>query len=152
MREILEHQPLISGPSDFCSQTTTLNTMSTPKGADSERLAVQRQLKIKVGAAKRLLKEHNLYTKEAGDHHRKVARIVAENGEEWEIKIATRLFEESQRMIKDTGDRLEKAIQELKTLIDSAKSRPEFSEDKELLVAEKELTEATAGLLANKAP
>jgi hypothetical protein len=38
----------------------------------------------------RLLKEHNLYTKEAGDHHRKVARIVAENGEEWEIKIAVR--------------------------------------------------------------
>ncbi|KAH0837956.1 tubulin binding cofactor A [Lanmaoa asiatica] len=118
--------------------------MSAPKGADSAKLAVQRQLKIKVGAAKRLLKEHNLYKKEAEDHHRKLDRIVAENGEEWDIKNARRLFEESQRMIKDTGDRLQKAIQELKTLIDSVKSSPEFSEDKELLEAEKDLTEATA--------
>ncbi|KAF8559962.1 tubulin binding cofactor A [Imleria badia] len=118
--------------------------MSAAKGTDSEKLAIQRQLKIKVGAAKRLLKEHILYKKEAEDHHRNVDRKVAENAEEWDIKIARRLFEESQRMIKDTGDRLEKATQELKTLIDSVKSRPEFTEDKELLEAEKEFTEASA--------
>ncbi|KAF8140665.1 tubulin binding cofactor A [Boletus edulis] len=118
--------------------------MSTSKGTDSEKVAVQRQLKIKVGAAKRLLKEHDIYKKEAEDRQCKVDRIVAENGEEWEIRIAKRLSEESQRMIKDTGDRLEKTVQDLKTLIDSVKSRPEFTQDKELLDAEKELTEATA--------
>ncbi|KAG9313989.1 tubulin binding cofactor A [Chiua virens] len=117
--------------------------MSTPKGVDSDKLAVQRQLKIKVGAAKRLLKEHNLYRNEAKDQETKVERMVAENGDEWDIKNATRILDESRRMIKDSGDRLEKVIQELKTLIDSVKSRPEFSENKELLDAEKELTEAT---------
>ncbi|KAI9570190.1 tubulin binding cofactor A [Boletus coccyginus] len=126
--------------------------MSTPKGTNSDKLAIQRQLKIKVGAAKRLFKEHKLYKAEADDRRQKLDRIVAEGGEEWEIKNAKRLFEESGRMIKDTGDRLEKATQELKTLVDSVKSKPEFSEDKELLEAEKELTEATGALLANIAP
>ncbi|KAN0100250.1 Tubulin binding cofactor A [Tylopilus felleus] len=125
--------------------------MSAQKGTGSETLAVQRQLKIRVGAAKRLLKEHNLYKKEADDQQRKVDRMVAENGDEWEIKNAKRIFEEFQRMIKDTGDRLEKATQELKTLIDSVQSRPEFSDDKELLEAEKQFTEASATLLADKA-
>lgn len=64
-------------------------------------------------------------------------------------------------MIKDTGGRLEKATQELKTLIvglpfhsmtshasyrkpqDSVKARPEFTEDEELLEAEKLFTEAS---------
>ncbi|KAG8219436.1 tubulin binding cofactor A [Butyriboletus roseoflavus] len=118
--------------------------MSASKVTDSERLAIQRQLKIKVGAAKRLLKELVLYKKEGEDNHRKVDQRIAENGEEWDIKNAKRLFEESQRMVKDTGDRLGKAIQELRTLVDSVKSRPEFSEDKELLDAVKDLTEATA--------
>jgi len=126
--------------------------MSAPKGADSEKLAVQRQLKIKLGAAKRLLKEHNLYRKEAEEHERKVDRKVSENGEEWDIKIAKRLLEESRRMIEDTGDRLEKAVQELKPLVDTVKSRPEFFEGVEgLLEAEKELEEANVVLQANKA-
>ena len=38
----------------------------------------------------RLLKEHNLYKKEADDQQRKVDRMVAENGDEWEIKNAVR--------------------------------------------------------------
>ena len=90
--------------------------MPAPKGVDSDKLAVHRQLKIKVGATKRwaryfrstlhvlansdrchaiernrLLKEHKLYRKEAEEQERKVDRLVAANGEEWEIKNAVRI-------------------------------------------------------------
>lgn len=38
----------------------------------------------------RLLKEHNLYRKEAEEHERKVDGKISENCEEWDIKIAVR--------------------------------------------------------------
>lgn len=40
----------------------------------------------------RLFKEHKLYRNEAEGNQRKVDRIVAENGEEWEIKNAVRVL------------------------------------------------------------
>lgn len=53
MGEILEYSAAYLPTIRFCSQTATPNTMSTPKGTNSDKLAIQRQLKIKVGAAKR---------------------------------------------------------------------------------------------------
>ncbi|KIJ22157.1 hypothetical protein PAXINDRAFT_64443 [Paxillus involutus ATCC 200175] len=118
--------------------------MSASNGENAERLAIHRQLKIKVGVTKRLLKEHILYGKEAGEQQRKVDKLIADNAEGWEIRQATRIFDESQRMIKDTSVRLGKAVQELQTLVSAVKTKPQFSEDKELAEAEKELGEASA--------
>ncbi|KAF8841926.1 tubulin binding cofactor A [Paxillus ammoniavirescens] len=118
--------------------------MSASNGENAERLAIYRQLKIKAGVTKRLLKEHNLYGKEAGEQQLKLDKMIAENAEDWEIRQAKRIFDESQRMIKDTSVRLGKAVQELQTLVSAVKTKPEFSEDKELAEAEKELGEASA--------
>ncbi|KIL01030.1 hypothetical protein PAXRUDRAFT_821042 [Paxillus rubicundulus Ve08.2h10] len=118
--------------------------MSTPSGENAERPAIHRQLKIKVGVTKRLLKEYHLYSKDAGEQQRKLDKMIAENAEGWEIRQAKRIFDESQRMIKDTSVRLSKAVQELQTLVSTVKTKPEFSEDKELVEAEKELGEASA--------
>ncbi|KAH7886188.1 tubulin binding cofactor A [Phlebopus sp. FC_14] len=116
--------------------------MSTPNGPNG-KLAVHRQLKIKVSSAKRLLKEYVLYGKEAEEQKRKLDKLIAENAEEWDIKNARRILEESQRMIKDSDVRLGNAVQELRALVVSVKNKPEFAEDEELIKAEEALEEAS---------
>ncbi|KAF9225366.1 tubulin binding cofactor A [Gyrodon lividus] len=118
--------------------------MSTPNGTNAEKLAIHRQLKIKVGATKRLLKEYSMYSKEAEEQQRKLDKMIAKNAEEWDIKNAGRILDESQRMIKDSNDRLGKAVEKLQTFVYSVKTKPEFSEDTQLTEAEKELEEAIA--------
>ncbi|EIW87116.1 tubulin binding cofactor A [Coniophora puteana RWD-64-598 SS2] len=105
--------------------------------------SVHRQLKIKVGATQRLLKEHGLYGKEAEDQKRKVDKMVADNADEYEIKNARRIQEESVRMIKDTTERLGKTVQDLRDLIVQVKQHPQFAEDEELIKAEEALEQAS---------
>lgn len=106
----------------------------------SNKPAVHRQLNIKSGVAKRLLKEHILYAKEAEEQQRKLDKLIANNAEEWDVKSARRILEESHRMIKDSDNRLGKAVQDLRELVLRVKSQPEFAEDVELLHAEEALT------------
>ncbi|OJA15959.1 putative protein 42 [Rhizopogon vesiculosus] len=112
----------------------------------SDRPAIHRQLNIKSGVAKRLLKEHVLYAKEAEEQQRKVDKLIADNAEEWDTKSARRILEESHRMIKDSDNRLGKAVQDLRELVLRVKSRTEFAEDSELLHAEEALEEASVHL------
>ncbi|OAX36751.1 hypothetical protein K503DRAFT_801785 [Rhizopogon vinicolor AM-OR11-026] len=88
----------------------------------SDKPAIHRQLNIKSGVAKRLLKEHILYAKEAEEQQRKVDKLIADNAEEWDTKSALyadqrRILEESHRMIKDSDNRLGKAVQDLRELV-----------------------------------
>ncbi|KIJ66378.1 hypothetical protein HYDPIDRAFT_180825 [Hydnomerulius pinastri MD-312] len=117
--------------------------MSAPNGANDEKPAVHRQLKIKVNSTKRLLKEHILYGKEAEEQKRKLDKMIAENADEWDTLNVRRIFDESQRMIKDSDDRLGKAVQELRGLVVSVKNKREFAEDEELVKAEEALQEAS---------
>ncbi|KAG2138674.1 tubulin binding cofactor A-domain-containing protein [Suillus bovinus] len=112
----------------------------------SDKPAVHRQLNIKSGVAKRLLKEHILYAKEAEEQQRKLDKLIANNAEEWDVKSAKRILEESHRMIKDSDNRLGKAVQDLRELVIRVKSQPEFAEDVELLHAEEALEEASVHL------
>lgn len=105
--------------------------------------SVHRHLKIKVGATQRLLKEHTLYGKEAEEQKRKVDKLVADNADEFEIKNARRILDESQRMIKDTNERLGKAVQDLRDLIVQVKQHTQFTEDEELIKAEEALEQAS---------
>jgi len=107
--------------------------------------AVQRQLKIKSGAVQRLAKETKLYRKETGQLETKLGKLVVDGAEEWDIKNATKMVAESQKMILDTTTRLGKAVDDLQALIKSAKEESGFAaDDEELLKAEKTVQEATA--------
>jgi tubulin-specific chaperone A len=103
---------------------------------------VRRQLKIKSGAVQRLHKETRLYRKEAEDLEKKKTRLITEGAEEWDIKNATKMIEESMKMVDDTTGRLDKAVDELETLVTSANKEGELSQDEDFLKAEKILQEA----------
>jgi len=98
--------------------------------------AIRRQLKIKSGVVQRLTKENGLYRKEADQLEAKKNKFIADGAEHWDISNATKMMEESKKMIHDTFTRLEKAIEELAGLITSAKGEAELTDDKELIKAE----------------
>ncbi|KDQ63027.1 hypothetical protein JAAARDRAFT_363888 [Jaapia argillacea MUCL 33604] len=108
----------------------------------SDAAAIRRQLKIKSGSVKRLLKEHNMYRKEAEELKLKVEKLVATGGDEWDIKNGDKMMEESNKMVKDTEQRLGVVAQELRDLVVRLKRDPKFADDEELIKAEDALEEA----------
>jgi len=102
--------------------------------------AVRKQLKIKSSATQRLAKEAKLYATETTALEAKRAKFIADGAEEWDIKNATKMVDESKKMIVDAKTRLEKAVEDLQLLITSAKAA-EF-EVEELINAEKIVQEA----------
>ncbi|KII94011.1 hypothetical protein PLICRDRAFT_412855 [Plicaturopsis crispa FD-325 SS-3] len=109
----------------------------------SDPASIRRQLKIKSGVATRMAKEHNLYRKEAEDQKLKLDKFVAEGAEDWDIGNATRMLEESHRMITDSSTRLGKAVGDLRDLIVSARKNTALEGDEELLKAEEALEKAS---------
>jgi len=111
----------------------------------SDTAAVQRQLRIKSGVVQRLAKETKLYLKETGQLETKLDKLTADSAEEWDIKNARKMVDESQKMIVDCTTRLGKAVEDLQALVKSAKEDSGLpAEDEELVKAEKTLQEATA--------
>ncbi|KAJ7922879.1 tubulin binding cofactor A-domain-containing protein [Mycena leptocephala] len=110
----------------------------------SDTAAVRRQLKIKTGVTSRLKKEHEHYQKEAVDQKLKKDKLIADgvDDSEWEVKNAGKMLDESEKMIKDSEERLAKAYGELRDLIVSAKKDPELTKDEAFLKAEGILEEA----------
>ncbi|KAF9270789.1 hypothetical protein L218DRAFT_952862 [Marasmius fiardii PR-910] len=106
---------------------------------------LKRQLKIKSGAAKRLLKEKGLYQKEAEEMKRKLDKLISDGvpEDEWEVKNATRLCEESNKMIQDSSDRLSSTVAELRQAVIAAKKEAALAEDSNLIEAEEVLQEAS---------
>ncbi|THH19677.1 hypothetical protein EW146_g1534 [Bondarzewia mesenterica] len=105
--------------------------------------ATRKQLKIKAGSTKRLLKEHGMYREQVEDNKRKLDKLVADGAEGWDVRSATRLWEESQRMVVDTDNRLGKVVGELREVVVQAKKASALAEDEELLKAEEVLEEAS---------
>ncbi|KAJ6623115.1 tubulin binding cofactor A-domain-containing protein [Mycena sp. CBHHK59/15] len=83
----------------------------------SDIAALRRQLKIKSGVTMRLKKENGMYQKEVVDQKLKKVKLVADGAEEWDIKNAGKMEEESEKMIKDSATRLDKAYGELRDLV-----------------------------------
>jgi len=98
--------------------------------------AMRRQLKIQSGVVQRLAKENKLYREEALQLEAKKNKFIADGAEHWDISNATKMMEESQKMILDTSTRLEKAVEGLIALITSAKGEKELTNDEELIKAE----------------
>ncbi|KAF8167439.1 tubulin binding cofactor A [Crassisporium funariophilum] len=98
----------------------------------SDLPAIRRQLRIKSGVVSRLTKETTLYRKEAEQLETKRDKFIADGAENWDIGNSTRMAEESRKMVQDTITRLTKAVEDLETLITSAKKEPALAEDEEL--------------------
>nr|GAT61315.1 predicted protein [Mycena chlorophos] len=129
----------------FCQHSLAIhlereNTQTNHEMADIP--ALRRQLKIKAGATSRLKKEHDMYLKEVDDLKIKKDKLVADGADEWDVKNATRMLEESQKMITDTEGRLAKAYDDLRDAVVAAKKEPELATDEEYLKAEGVLEEA----------
>ncbi|KAL0066572.1 hypothetical protein AAF712_006375 [Marasmius tenuissimus] len=95
---------------------------------------IKRQLKIKSGATKRLFKENGLYRNESEDLKRKLDKLIADGvpEDEWEVRNARRLCEESNKMIQDTSERLGSNVADLRELVVAAKKEPSLAEDTDL--------------------
>jgi len=104
-------------------------------------ITIRRQLRIKSGVVHRLTKENGLYRKEADQLDAKKNKFIADGAEHWDISNATNMSEESRKMIQDTSTRLEKAAEELGTLITSVKTKLAV-DDEELIKAEEILKKA----------
>ncbi|CAJ0577541.1 unnamed protein product, partial [Mesorhabditis spiculigera] len=103
-----------------------------------------KQLKLKAGIVKRLVKDHASYHKEVAKEQERVAKIEADpSQEEFEYKLrkAKEVLQESQGMIGDTKRRLANAVSDLKNVIESGG----FADDlPELVEANGHLQDAAA--------
>jgi len=108
-------------------------------------IAIRRQLKIHSGVVQRLTKENGLYRKEADQLEAKKNKFIADGAEHWDISNATKMMEESKKMIQDTSTRLEKAVEVLVAVITSAKGETKLTDDEELVKAE-EILKAAQGV------
>ncbi|KAJ7201279.1 tubulin binding cofactor A-domain-containing protein [Mycena pura] len=109
----------------------------------SDIATLRRQLMIKTGVASRLKKELEMYQKEVVDQKLKKDKLIADEADDWDIKNAGKMLDESEKMIKDTETRLGKAYGDLKDLLVSAKQHPDLAQDEDYLKAE-EMVEETA--------
>ncbi|XP_012658254.1 tubulin-specific chaperone A isoform X2 [Otolemur garnettii] len=75
-----------------------------------------RQIKIKTGVVKRLVKEKVMYEKEAKQQEEKIEKMRAEDGENYAIKKQTEILQESRMMIPDCQRRLEAAYIDLQQM------------------------------------
>ncbi|KAH7907031.1 tubulin binding cofactor A [Hygrophoropsis aurantiaca] len=94
--------------------------------------ALARQLKTKSKTAQRLLQDYTLYGKEEEEQKLKVDKMVADNGDEYELRNARKILDESNRMIKDSETRLGNAVQELRGLVVRVRSSKEVAQNDEL--------------------
>ncbi|XP_006834662.1 PREDICTED: tubulin-specific chaperone A-like [Chrysochloris asiatica] len=108
--------------------------MSKPRDR-SDRQAIAdprvRQIKIKTGVVKRLVKEKVMYEKEAKQQEEKIGKMKAEDSENYGTKKQKEILQESWMMIPDCQRRLEAAYTDLLQLLESEKDLEETEEFKE---------------------
>ncbi|KAA8584323.1 tubulin-specific chaperone A [Sander lucioperca] len=90
-----------------------------------------RQIKIKTGIVKRLVKEEISYKKELSQQEEKVERLKAEAGCEYVIKKQVEVLQEARMMIPDCKRRLTIAHGDLLQLLEAEEDLGESEEYKE---------------------
>ncbi|KZO94829.1 tubulin binding cofactor A [Calocera viscosa TUFC12733] len=106
----------------------------------SDGKSLRNQLRIKAGVVTRLSKENGLYVQEAEQNQRKLDKLLADGPEEeWDVKNARRLVEESNRMIANTRAHLEKAADDLRDLVASTRGEEGVGNSEEWANADKAL-------------
>jgi len=107
----------------------------------SDSKALRTQLRIKTGVLNRLSKEHGLYMKEEEDNRRRLNKFIADGSpeDEWDVKNAKRILDESGRVILDQQKRLERATEDLRDLVASTKGQEGVGDSEEWAKADKAL-------------
>jgi len=105
-----------------------------------------KKLRISTGVVKRCGKEKISYRKEADMQKGKIEKMKTEGRDEIEIRKMNECMQESLMMIPDCHRRLEKAINELKPLLEELET--EFAESKEVTEAKTALEASTEHLKA----
>ncbi|XP_078253229.1 tubulin-specific chaperone A [Rhinoraja longicauda] len=90
-----------------------------------------RQIKIKTGVVKRLVKEKLMYEKEAIQQEEKVEKMKNEGGDHYVVKKQIEVLQESRMMIPDCQRRLATAHSDLSQLLECEKDLEETEEYKE---------------------
>ncbi|KAF3701772.1 Tubulin-specific chaperone A TCP1-chaperonin cofactor A Tubulin-folding cofactor A [Channa argus] len=90
-----------------------------------------RQIKIKTGIVKRLVREKCAYITEAKQQEEKVERMKAEAGDEYVIRKQMEVLQESRMMIPDCHRRLAKAHADLLQLLETEEDLADSEEYKE---------------------
>ncbi|KAH3839474.1 tubulin-specific chaperone A-like [Dreissena polymorpha] len=104
-----------------------------------------KQIKIKTGVVKRLAKEKVYYEKEVGKEEERYEKLKREGGDDHVLRKQTEVINESKVMIPDTRNRLVKASEDLRNVLDTESDLNEANEYKEAL---KVLEEADSVLAA----
>eukprot|EP00611_Tribonema_gayanum_P015656 TRINITY_DN27530_c0_g1_i1.p1 TRINITY_DN27530_c0_g1~~TRINITY_DN27530_c0_g1_i1.p1 ORF type:complete len:107 (+),score=38.82 TRINITY_DN27530_c0_g1_i1:94-414(+) len=100
-----------------------------------------RQLKIKLGACKRLAKEVASYEKEASTNEAKVRAMKEEGRDAYDVRKAEEILAESCMMIPDSKARLQVAVEELAGMLaasegeDGVKDTDDYADAKALVEA-----------------
>jgi len=81
--------------------------------------APQRQLMIKTKVCQRLLKEVSYYEREVKENEEKLKEMKDQNKNRFDIKKFGEVLEESHMMIPDSKNRLEQALTDLSTYLES---------------------------------
>ncbi|KAL5004761.1 hypothetical protein ScPMuIL_018217 [Solemya velum] len=102
-----------------------------------------KQLKIRTGVVRRLVKEKQAYEKEAVDLEQKVEKMKTDGKDEYDIRKQTEVLQESKAMIPDTLKRLKTAYAELEQLIQTS---AELHESEEYVAAQNVMESAKAVL------
>ncbi|PWN90189.1 tubulin binding cofactor A [Acaromyces ingoldii] len=84
----------------------------------SDEKSTKRQLTIKTGVVKRLVKEEKSYVKEAQEQEARVAKTEADGKEEWEVKKQKEVLQDCLQMIPDCKKRLEAAVADLQNILE----------------------------------
>uniref|UniRef100_A0A3Q2SWN8 Tubulin-specific chaperone A n=1 Tax=Fundulus heteroclitus TaxID=8078 RepID=A0A3Q2SWN8_FUNHE len=90
-----------------------------------------RQIKIKTGIVKRLVKEEISYIKESEQQEQKIERMKADGGDEYVIKKQMEVLQESRMMVPDCRRRLLIAHADLSQILETEEDVAESEEYKE---------------------
>ncbi|XP_066919997.1 tubulin-specific chaperone A-like [Clytia hemisphaerica] len=104
-----------------------------------------RNITIKTGVVKRLAKEKTMYEKETAQQEAKIEKMKADGKDEYDIKKMIEVKGESAAMIMDCLNRLKKAHQELKTILDND---TDYAESEEYKAAQDVYSDASSVISA----
>ncbi|XP_052792806.1 tubulin-specific chaperone A-like [Mya arenaria] len=90
-----------------------------------------KQIKIKTGVVKRLTKEKGYYEQEAQKEEERYNKMKGDGKDEYELRKQNEVIGESKAMIPDTKNRLIKARDDLRNVLESSESLAEDAAYKE---------------------
>ncbi|XP_058086912.1 tubulin-folding cofactor A-like isoform X1 [Magnolia sinica] len=112
-------------------------------------MATLRNLKIKTGTCKRILKELHSYEKEVEKETAKTADMKEKGADPYDLKQQENVLAESRMMVPDCHKRLEASLADLKGILEELKESnqqgPEIEEAQSIIAEVEALFQSTEG-------